>query len=249
MSEAVAVFAAGPHLTNLAEWLAHREGGIALHRQTGPVRAQRLVVLSDGTDVAALNAMLGRVSATERRLLAVGVPCSVLAAAFPGWAAESLASDDPLLLPSEAHRALQDTPADLPAVLPSLFVSHAVADEAVLEPVLAALRGPLGVKVFACGDSLAPGRPWRADIEDALRSQDRFCFVASATSVASQWCAFEAGMAVALEKPVRVISLDGTPAAGFLSHVQMADLPRVRQRKPWLTLEDALVEAILASLA
>jgi hypothetical protein len=214
------------------------------------VRAQQVVVLSDGTDVSALKAMLERVSATERRLLAIGVPGASLASAFPGWPTATVPADEPLLLPNRAHRALQETPGDPPpSSLPSVFLSHAVADEAILAPVLAALRGPLGVEVFACGDSLAPGRPWRADIEDALRGSDRFCFVASAASVVSQWCAFEAGMAVALNKPVRVISLDGTPPAGFLSHLQMADLPRVQQRKPWFTLDETLLDAVLSALA
>ena len=249
LAEAAVAFVSGPHLANLAEWLAHQRGGLAVHRHSGPVRAAEVVVLTDGTDVSSVQAMLRRVSAAERRLLVVGVPGGALGAAFPGWPVCTLAADEPLLLTREAQRALDAAPRAQASVLPSVFVSHAVADEGALEAVFDLLRGPLGAKVFVCSDSLEPGRPWRADLEAALRSHERFCFVSSAASVASPWCAFEAGMAVALGKPTRVVSLDGTPPPGFLSHVQMSDVPRLLQRKPWLEPEDALVEAFLAAVS
>ena len=128
---------------------------------------------------------------------------------------------------------------------PRLFLSHATADEAQLRTAVALLRR-LGVEIFLCGDSIRGGARWWDTILTALRDCDRFVLVLSPESRQSSWCAFEAGAAVALGKPIRLLSLDGAPPPSFLGHLQMLDVPRVIRSRPWLSMEDALVESLIA---
>jgi hypothetical protein len=55
-------------------------------------------------------------------------------------------------------------------------------------------------------------------------------------------------MALALGKPIHVISLDGQPPPAHLQHLQAIDADRLQRRKPWLTRQDALLEASLLAL-
>jgi hypothetical protein len=241
------VFAAGHHAQALAERLAHARGGSALQRLDGGVRAAELVVVTDGSDLGALQPELARVEARRTRVVVIGADHGLLTAALPG--AELLAVEDttdPALLWHRIANAL-DGPAIAPvdARPPRLFVSHAVSDEPRLAPVARALRA-LGIEVFLCGDSIRSGSDWRERIVEALRAADRFVLVLSAASRESTWCAFEAGVAVALGTPVQVLSLDGTDPPSFLAHLQMDDLARMRGLRPWLDADEALIDALLA---
>ena len=69
-----------------------------------------------------------------------------------------------------------------------------------------------------------------------------------AAANASTFCAFEAGLAAAMEKPVFIVSLDGAAPPSHLQHIQSADVPRVVRSRPWLTAEDAALEAVLDAL-
>jgi hypothetical protein len=62
------------------------------------------------------------------------------------------------------------------------------------------------------------------------------------------YCAFEVGVAMALKKPIRIISLDGSSPPSFLQDVQAFDLQRLLIRKPWLTPVDGLLEAFLDAM-
>ena len=85
-------------------------------------------------------------------------------------------------------------------------------------------------------------------IQDHLKRCDLCLFVASEASRDSVFCAFEAGMALALGKPIHLISLDGQSPPVHLQHLQAIDANRLQRRKPWLTPQDALLEASLMAL-
>lgn len=243
------VFAAAPHNHTLAERLAHVRRGQPLHRLDGPVVAEELVVLTDGTDLDHLRPALARLQAGTTRVLVVGADVGLLAAAFPGsrltWVPEA---DHPAVLWTALLRALDDPGAPVPPAVRRLFLSHATADEARIQPAVTALRD-LGLEVFVCGDSIPAGSRWWDEIRAALQACDRFLLVLSAASRDSGWCAFEAGAAVAWDKPVQLISLDGTLPPSYLAHLHMLDLPRAQRLRPWLDDEDALIEALIAPLA
>ncbi len=96
--------------------------------------------------------------------------------------------------------------------------------------------------------SIPAGAHWREDIEAALVAADRFVWIGSEAAFQSTYCAYEVGQAVARGTPCRVIVLDGTPPPPFVGHVQAVDLVRHRQRRPWLSQEEALIEAFLDAL-
>lgn len=241
------VFASGPAYHSVVERLAHAHRASALHQLRGPIRTEALVVVTDGTDHHHLRPALQRVDAETTRVLAVGADPLLLGGAFPGAAIVPVAeADQPTLLwrnlSGALHRAVP-----LPSGVVRVFLSHATADEPRLQPAIEALRA-LGLEVFSCGDSIPGGSRWWDEILSALRACDRFVLVLSPAARQSTWCAFEAGAAIALEKPLQVISLDGAPPPSFLAHIQMQDVPRVQVLHPWLTPAEALLEALLAPI-
>ena len=241
------VFAAGPAYQTVVERLAHASKANALHRLDGQLSTESLVVVTDGTDLHHLRPALARVKAQSTRVMVIGADPALLGGAFPGAAIVPVAdSDQPGLLWRHLTAALDQESVDVAGRL-RMFLSHATDDEAVLQPAVEALRR-LGVTVFSCGDSIPGGSRWWDQILDALRDCDRFVSVLTPASRASTWCAFEAGAAVALGKPLQLVSLDGLPPPSFLSHLQMQDVPRLRVLHPWLEEQDAVLEAFLAPL-
>lgn len=241
------VFAGGPSYQTVIERLAHAQRGAALHHIQGPISAENLVVVTDGTDLDALRPSLERVSAESTKVLLIGADATLLGRAFPRAAVIPVSeADQPALFWRNLTTALDQTVIVMSGGA-HLFLSHATEDEAALQPTVEALRR-LGVQVFSCGDSIPGGARWWDEILDALHRCDRFVVALTPASRASHWCAFEAGAAVALGKPVQVVSLDGKPPPSFLAHLQMQNVPRQRMLHPWLNEHDALLEAFLAPL-
>lgn len=238
-------FVATPHYLNLADRLAHELGGIAVHRARGQLEAEEVVgvcQVSDSTSLVGID----RVRAQRRRLMVVGSPGPLIAPEVAEWP-RSFVPDSPM--PGALWQGILDAlgaehQVTTPAEPPSVFLSHAVADEARIESSIQALRA-LGARVFSCGDSLRTGERWRERIVEALRGADRLLLVTSRASRESSWCAFEVGLAVGLEKPIDVVSIDGSAPPSFIGHQQMADLPRIQARQPWLDEAECFVEATL----
>lgn len=245
------VFAASPRYENLARKLAGHHGGRVWAPGSGDFAATRLILLLDGFDLEVPRRARERVAADSVEVVSLGLDAALLAGAFPGARIRAAAAD-PLgafsavnaLLAGEAAAA---SPA--PATLRAGFLSHAVADEPSLLPVVETLRAGFGADLFLCADSIPGGSDWQATIDAALRDAPVFVLLLSVASAASHFCAYEAGVARGLGKDLRVISLDGTAPPAFLQHVQAAELPRKAAARPWLDPEDLLLEELLGALA
>jgi hypothetical protein len=242
-------FVASRSLSNLADRLAHRFEGTSLTSPQDTVRCKILVIIADGHDIEQLRKICGSVQAEQRLVMCVGVPPSVLAWAFPEASFLSLETESPALLwkSAEAQLMAEPEPASLQA-RPRVFLSHSVKDEAQLFPIVQALRGHFQIPLFVCADSIPTGSGWHDEIQKQLEQCDLFLFTASEAANRSVFCAFEAGMALALGKPIHVISLDGQSPPVHLQHLQAIDARRLQRRKPWLTQQDALLEASLTAL-
>jgi len=242
-------FLASPHLRNLADRLAHRFQGTSLHAATGPVRARRLVILTDGIGIDAIKANLDRVHVEEIFVIGVGIDEAALSWAFENARFAKVPAEPHTVLWAAAQRQIEgEDPWAGPTVRPKVFLSHGVADEGLIFPALAALREQYGVDPFVCADSIQPGTNWRGEILDHLRRCDVFLLLCSKAVSSSVYCAYEAGMAAGLGKEIRVISIDGGAVPVHLADAQAIDIPRLRDRKPWLTQGDALLDAMLAAL-
>ena len=129
----------------------------------------------------------------------------------------------------------------------SIFLSHAVADEVILVPILAMLRTHLGHHVFSCSDSITTGGNWYEEISQALKDSDYVLCILSQGFSKSTFCGFEVGMARALNKDIRMVSIDGSIPPGYAQDIQMLDVPRYMKNRPWLEFEEALLECMLKS--
>jgi len=239
------IFASGVAYQTVAERLAHAYRGTVLHQLRGQVAAEELVVVTSGVDLEDLRPSLARVEAETTRILVVGADPLLVGGAVPEARVSAVSdSEHPAVFWRRLVEAMEGK-GTVVARSSRLFLSHATVDEARLQPAVDALRG-LGVSVFSCGDSIPGGTRWRDQIVDALRACDRVVFVLSPAARSSTWCAFELGVAVALGKPLQLVSLDGLPPPSFLAHLQMQDVPRMLLLRPWLEYEDALLESVLA---
>ena len=76
-------FVAGSHYANLAERLAHRFGGVAMHVTRGRIRVERLVVLADNTELDLLSAQVERVDAGRIQVVAIAADPLWIGRSFP----------------------------------------------------------------------------------------------------------------------------------------------------------------------
>ena len=239
-------FAASPSLVNLAERLAHRFNGVAFHRTDNDVAVDKLVILSDGQGMDQLRSAFSHWDSNEQLVIGVGLSNEALARPFAGAGFVSVPDTNATILWKATEAAVSgDVPQRTSSTSPKVFLSHAVVDEDRLYPIVDSMRTQFDTQVFVCSDSVPTGSLWRASITDHLERCDLFVLVASEASVSSVYCAFEIGMASALKKPIRIITLDGVAPPAFVSDIQATDVERMMTRKPWLDADDALLEAFL----
>lgn len=242
------VVVAGPALANLARRLAAKLRGMALTVGDAPIRATRLVVLTDGTELDHLRPLASAVGSVQTRVVAVGVDPALVGTAFGGVV--SGVEDGPGPVVWRRVLAALEAPGE-PVVSTSRrwFMSHASADEALLEPLVAYLRSELGLDVFLCSDSLVAGQRWHDDIVAALHAADAVIFALSAASAQSVFCAWELGWAAGRGTPVRVVRLDETPPPAPIQHLHLSDAVRFARNRPWLDADEARLLAMLDALA
>lgn len=235
-------------LRSLGERLAHRLESTVVSPSVGPIEAKQLVVLFDGTDAAALRESLEYVRAEVRMVICVSVSAEVAFWAL-GIADIRRVEEGELGLFRGVESAVMGARAchEVFGPVPKVFLSHAVADEGILVDVVRSLRLDFGLEVFSCGDSIDAGTRWQPEIERHIRACDRFVLICSKSSRTSVYCAFEVGLASALDKPIRLVSIDGQSPFLPVAQMQCVDVPRQMTRKPWLTRSEAILEAILGA--
>lgn len=243
-------FCASHRFENLALRLAaHYRGAVVRPGQR--VEADRCVVLVDGSDLDGVQASSAGVVADDRLVIAFGVPAPALRPLFPGAAIVDIGPTHAFAAWRKACEVIDGMSPEVAGegALASAFVSHAVADEPIIAPATRVASQVFGARLFWCADSIPSGATWQADIVEALRSHDLFVYLLSGASRMSSFCAFELGMAYAIGKPIHVISLDGTMPPAFIQHLQAVDLPRLRRTRPWMDLDDLLIEQLLTALS
>ena len=131
-------FVAGPHNENLAAKLSAAFRGVAAQIGAGEISAERLVVITEGTDLDSVVPMAAQISAPWRMAVAVNTEPETLAHAFPGWPIQAVRGDSSIELWQQI-RSLCASDADAkvsrprPIQLRSAFLSHAVADEPLIQ--------------------------------------------------------------------------------------------------------------------
>src|SRR4051795_8487238 len=109
----------------------------------------------------------------------------------------------------------------------SVFVSHSSRDRVVTERVVERLRAAGFAALFVDFDpeqGIPSGRSWERELYAQLRRTDAVVFLASAASVASQWCAIEIGLARSLGRPVFPVRLQPGVKFPLLADVQWVEL-------------------------
>jgi hypothetical protein len=102
--------------------------------------------------------------------------------------------------------------------MPTLFLSYARADLALVEPLLRDLAAH-GLTVWRDQDSLYSGQRWPRAIGEAIAAQEGFLLVWSQQAAQSSWVEFEWTTALALRKPLLLCHLDATPLPPSLQAV------------------------------
>ena len=108
-----------------------------------------------------------------------------------------------------------------------LFISHSSVDRAAALEVKERLAAAGFAALFLDFDpayGIPAGRDWQRELYAQLRKSDGVIFLASAASVASQWCITEVGLAQSLGKPVFPLRLEAGVRLGLLDGVQWIEL-------------------------
>ena len=79
-----------------------------------------------------------------------------------------------------------------------------------------------------------------------MRESECLCFAISSAFVRSSFCAFEVGMARALQKRLSLFCLDTAVPPAYIQDVQALSVPRLQLQKPWLNEQEALLEIMMA---
>jgi hypothetical protein len=109
----------------------------------------------------------------------------------------------------------------------TLFVSHSSRDLAATKRVVERLSAEGFAALFLDFDpvdGIPAGRTWESELYVQLRKADGLVFLASAASIASQWCFAEISMARSHGKPVFPLRLEAGVRMGLLDDVQWIDL-------------------------
>jgi WD40 repeat protein len=102
----------------------------------------------------------------------------------------------------------------------SLFISHSSSDRDAAQRLGERLRaeGFAALSLdFDPEEGIPAGRNWERELYAQLRKTDAVIFLASAASVASQWCFLEVGLARSLGKPIFPLRLNGDARLALLA--------------------------------
>lgn len=245
-------FYAPPALTNLAKRLAWRFDGEVIS-PGDKVSGKQLVVIDDGSDLNWLKQTRQDFEFEQSFYIGIDFTADILAHALGfshhltlnGSLLDIFVALESNLAPWFNGKSPVAEPHIQCEALKRVFVSHAVADEALLLPVVDSLRQLTELDLFLCFDSIEKGEKWRRQIDGALNKSELFIYVISKASVQSTYCAYEVGCAHSLNKPICLISIDGTLPPAYISQIHCIDIQREISAKPWLDVKSALMLELL----
>ncbi|HEY9841988.1 MAG TPA: toll/interleukin-1 receptor domain-containing protein [Candidatus Obscuribacterales bacterium] len=242
-------FCASPLLQNLAMKLSSHYQGLLCNSPGQAYQVETLVILVEGTELAKPLAIAAQVESRRRIVMGLGHGTALLQPLFADSEIYALAPDRiPHAFAQVKAILAGDAELVTPAETRRLFVSHAVADERLIMPVLSYLKSHYQARIFACQDSIPEGRSWHEAIITGLTNADRVVVLISRAMLASTFCAFEIGYALALEKELSLILLDDTHPPAYVQHLQMNDLGRCSRLQPWLSQSELLTDLLLQQL-
>jgi hypothetical protein len=184
-------FLGAPDLLNLVKRLAWRFDGEVINAADS-LSGQQLVIVEDGSTLATLQNTLKHLNFAEIYYVGVDFPTQVIAQAFEfkahiqvndllddSFAAlentiERWFSGDFSPQPSHLQQESKQTNEYRCETLKHVFISHAVADETFLLPVVESIRQLTQLDVFLCFDSINEGEKWRRQINAALEECELF---------------------------------------------------------------------------
>lgn len=234
---------------SLAEKLAHHLQADIVQLQRERSFYQKLIILTDGTQLDQASLLLDYIDYQEAELIAIGIPDALLFNQFLRITSSSSITSDASLLWAELLLALskQTTP-DQFEETQKIFLSHSTKDEAFLAPICKYLREYLGIKIFLCSDSIPSGDVWYQKIISELKDADLVIAIHSQNFKDSHFCSFEMGMTRALQKKLLIIDIDDSTLPVFLQDIQTNFLSKNREQKTWLDADEALIDLILQNL-
>ena len=234
------------HYQSLAQKWAYHLNGKMLESADRTLHCDRLWIFCDGSDIDQLILQQKVIRAKQVSLVAINSDPSFLYRL--GTIDDLKIINDDLKIPLWTQLQVETQKAQKEEQR-SIFLSHAVADEATLLTMLTMLRNQLGHHVFSCSDSIAAGGNWYMEISEALNHSDYVLCVLSESFSRSTFCGFEVGMARALKKNIRLVSIDDTLPPSYAQDIQMLSVPRYMRTHTWLTFEEALLECMLKTQA
>jgi hypothetical protein len=105
------------------------------------------------------------------------------------------------------------------------FLSYATSEKAIAAQAKEVLS-KLGVRCFLAHDDIEISEDWTIRIKQELSTMDVFIPLLSAKFKASEYAPQEVGFAVCRSDVLIIpVSVDNTPAFGFISHLQARSLP------------------------
>jgi hypothetical protein len=128
----------------------------------------------------------------------------------------------------------------------SVFISYNHADAASIAPVVALLRGALGV-VFHDSTSILPGDDWKERTVIALRESDVIAIFWCVHSARSAEVRFEYNLAIRERKRLMPVLLDSTPMPDELKRYHWVDFRKIASAiHAALELDDGVADCSLA---
>ena len=234
--------------------LASEFNGIAILTGKEVKAVEKLIIILDGTDLDFPLNIIKTIKAKEIIVFTLGCPSNLLSNHFPE--AKIVMVENEHIIDSfnyikgfiNGNNNIDSEENTNKVIKKSVFVSHAVKDELIINKVINYLRKYFNIDIFTCSDSIPSGEEWQKQIYNSLVEKDCFLIILSENLLKSHFCSFEAGYAVGLKKDIYLISLDGSMPHNFFQHIQTANIQRLKAEKPWMTDESILKQEILKIL-
>ena len=232
------------HYRSLAQkWSAQHNAVVMEEEESPKLICQELWIFCDGSDIESIVYHRNRIRADRIVLVSISISHRLLFALGSFDTVIEIYDEEQKPLWVQLIKAEKKTPAK--DIKHNIFLSHAVADEAKWLPKLNGIRNILGHSIFSCSDSIALGGNWYEHIVDHLSRCDWMLCLITKSFASSTFCAFEVGMARAVQKPIFMISVDDSLPPSYAQDLHMETLSRYCATRPWLSKEDALCESIL----